>query len=64
MAADLVLIDGDPLADVRNARRISGVMVNGGYLDRYALDRMLAQAERLARGGRHDLIHRPGRGKP
>jgi hypothetical protein len=25
MAADLVLIDGDPLADVRNARRISGV---------------------------------------
>ena len=64
MAADLVLIDGNPLVDVRNARRISGVVVNGRYLDRRALDGMLAQAERLARSGEHDLIHRPTRSRP
>ncbi|HEX6625811.1 MAG TPA: amidohydrolase family protein [Pyrinomonadaceae bacterium] len=64
MAADLVLIDGDPLADIRNTRRISGVVANGRYLDRPALDRMLAEAERLARDGGHDPIHRPGRGRP
>lgn len=64
MVADLVLIDGDPLADIRNARRISSVVVNGRYLDRQTLDAMLAKAERLARDGGHDLIHRPARGRP
>lgn len=59
MVADLVLIDGDPLADIRNARRISGVVANGRYLDRPALDRMLAGLERMARGAGHDSIHRP-----
>lgn len=59
MAADLVLIDGDPLADIRNTRRISAVVSNGRYLDRPALDALLANAERLARSGKHDLIHRP-----
>jgi imidazolonepropionase-like amidohydrolase len=63
MAADLVLLDDDPLADIRNTRRISGVVANGRYLDRRALDAMLATAERLARSGEHDLIHRPGRGR-
>ena len=60
MVADLVLIDGDPLADIRNARRISAVVANGRYLDRATLDAMLATAERLARSGEHDLVHRPG----
>jgi imidazolonepropionase-like amidohydrolase len=64
MVADLVLIDGDPLADIRNAKRISAVVANGRYLDRSTLDAMLAEAERLARSGGHDLIHRPGRGRP
>jgi imidazolonepropionase-like amidohydrolase len=59
--ADLVLIDGDPLADIRNTRRISAVVSNGRYLDRPALDALLANAERLARSGKHDLIHPPGR---
>jgi imidazolonepropionase-like amidohydrolase len=63
MAADLVLIDGDPLADIRNTRRISGVVANGRYLDRPALDRMLATTEMMARSGEHDLIHRPGHGR-
>jgi hypothetical protein len=61
--ADLVLIDGDPLADIRNARRISAVVSNGRYLDRAALDALLANAERLARSGKHDLIHRPTPGR-
>lgn len=63
MAADLVLINGDPLSDIRNVRRISGVVANGRYLDRAALDAMLATAERLARSGKHDLIHRPRPGR-
>jgi imidazolonepropionase-like amidohydrolase len=64
MIADLVLIDGDPLAEIRNVRRISGVVANGRYLDRVALDAMLATAEQLARSGKHDVIHRPGQGMP
>jgi imidazolonepropionase-like amidohydrolase len=64
MVADLVLIDGDPLADIRNARRITAVVANGRYLDRPTLDAMLATAERMARSGKHDVIHRPGHGGP
>ncbi|HET8646860.1 MAG TPA: amidohydrolase family protein, partial [Vicinamibacteria bacterium] len=60
LLADLVLLDADPLADIANARRISGVVANGRYLDRTALDGLLAAAERLARSGAHDVIHRPG----
>ena len=63
LLADLVLIDGDPLADIRNTRRISAVVSNGRYLDRPALDAMLSNAERLARSGKHDLIHRPRPGR-
>lgn len=44
--ADLVLLDADPMADIRNTRRIAAVFVNGRYLDRRALDALLAQAER------------------
>jgi Amidohydrolase family len=33
-AADLVLLDGDPLADIRNTRRVSAVMLNGRWLVR------------------------------
>ena len=32
MAADLVLLDGDPLADIRNTRRISSVMLGGEWV--------------------------------
>jgi hypothetical protein len=34
--ADLVLLDADPLADVRNTRRISAVMSNGRLVDSVA----------------------------
>jgi imidazolonepropionase-like amidohydrolase len=41
MTADLVLLDANPLEDIRGARQIRGVVANGNYLDRAALDAML-----------------------
>jgi imidazolonepropionase-like amidohydrolase len=41
-AADLLLLDANPLVDVRNARRSTGVMVRGRWFTRDDLDRMLA----------------------
>ena len=35
--ADLVLLEGNPLDDVRNASRIAGVMVRGRWLSREVL---------------------------
>jgi imidazolonepropionase-like amidohydrolase len=46
--ADLVLLDANPLEDIRNSQRISAVVLNGRYLDRRALDRLLAEAEAAA----------------
>jgi imidazolonepropionase-like amidohydrolase len=42
-ASDLVILDGNPLADITATRRIHGVVVRGRYLDRAALDAMLAR---------------------
>ncbi len=36
--ADLVLLDGNPLDDITNTQRISGVVTNGRYLARAELD--------------------------
>lgn len=47
--ADLVLLDGDPLTDIANTRRIRSVLIRGHYLDRAALDGILFDAERDAR---------------
>ena len=44
--ADLVVLDANPLDDIRNSRRIHGVMVRGTWLSRGDLDRLLAQWER------------------
>jgi len=46
--ADLVLLDANPLTDIRNARRIRAVVLAGKLLDRAALDRLLAEALELA----------------
>jgi imidazolonepropionase-like amidohydrolase len=48
-AADLVLLNADPLADIRNTTKIQAVIVNGRWLDREALDAMLARVEAEAR---------------
>jgi len=47
--ADLVLLDGDPLADIRNTRRIAAVLTRGRVYDRPALDALLAGVEQSAR---------------
>jgi imidazolonepropionase-like amidohydrolase len=39
--ADLVLLDANPLEEIRNTRRIRAVIVRGKLLDRGALDEML-----------------------
>ena len=42
--ADLLLVDGDPLANLRVLRTPVGVMANGRWLARAQLDSMLAGA--------------------
>lgn len=37
-AADLVILDADPLADIRNTRKIAGVVLAGKYLSRTTLN--------------------------
>jgi hypothetical protein len=46
--ADLVLLEGDPLADPRNLGRIAAVVCRGRYLDRAELDSLLARASAKA----------------
>jgi hypothetical protein len=43
--ADMVLLDADPLTDIRSTEKIAGLFFNGQYLDRAALDELLAFAE-------------------
>jgi imidazolonepropionase-like amidohydrolase len=40
--ADLVLLDANPLDDISNTQKIAAVIVNGRYLSRADLDKMLA----------------------
>ena len=40
--ADLVLLDANPLEDIRNTRKIAAVFSRGKYLPRVTLDRILA----------------------
>jgi len=46
--ADVVLLDANPLEDIRNTQRIAAVMANGKYLDKSELQRMLAELEAAA----------------
>jgi imidazolonepropionase-like amidohydrolase len=47
--ADLVLLDSDPLADIRNTRKIAAVVVRGKLFTRSDLHGLLARAEEAAR---------------
>ncbi|MFH6605180.1 amidohydrolase family protein [Maribacter algicola] len=40
--ADLVLLDANPLENIENTRKISGVFVNGTWLDKEQIDKMLS----------------------
>jgi len=51
-AADLVLLDADPLADIANTTKISGVFAHRDYFDRAELDALLEDAKaEAAKGG-------------
>ncbi len=44
-SADMVLLDANPLEDIRITQRVSGVVLRGRYLPRSELDQLLANAE-------------------
>ncbi len=46
--ADLVLLDRNPLEDIRNTRAIFAVVANGRFFAREGLDRLLLQVEQAA----------------
>lgn len=43
--ADLILLDKNPLENISNTRKISGVFVNGQWLDKNKMDTMLTNVE-------------------
>jgi imidazolonepropionase-like amidohydrolase len=45
--ADLVMLDADPLVDIRNTRRINAVVAAGALLPRHRLNAMLSGVEAL-----------------
>jgi imidazolonepropionase-like amidohydrolase len=50
--ADLVLLSADPLADIRNTRKITAVILNGVLHDRTELDAMLKNMQKQANYGK------------
>ncbi len=48
-AADLVLLEANPLEDIRNTRKIAAVVLGGKYYSREDLDKMLADVASLAK---------------
>jgi len=49
--ADLVVLDADPLADIRNVGRIHAVVLDGRLIDAAERERILRAAEAMAGGG-------------
>lgn len=47
--ADMVLLDANPLEDIRNTRKISAVVLRGKYYAPPQLDKILAQVEEVAK---------------
>jgi cytosine/adenosine deaminase-related metal-dependent hydrolase len=60
--ADLLLLDANPLADVRNTERIAGVMVRGRWLPRADLEQRLAAVARANEDERAQVRAITGRG--
>jgi imidazolonepropionase-like amidohydrolase len=54
-AADLVLLDSDPLADIQNTKKIHGVIARGRWFNRAALDTLLRDVEQASGSGCHAL---------
>jgi imidazolonepropionase-like amidohydrolase len=49
-AADLIVLDANPLDDIHNSTKIHAVIRNGSVLHRSELDRQLAEIEKKAAG--------------
>lgn len=47
-AADLAILDANPLDDIANTQRLSGVVVRGRYIDAAERQAILAEVERVA----------------
>ena len=47
--ADLVLLEANPLVDIRNTQKIAGVIVNGNYISRADLQKILLRVEENAK---------------
>jgi imidazolonepropionase-like amidohydrolase len=47
--ADLVLLNANPLVNINNTKQINAVIVNGKFLSRDVLDKMLSDAAELAK---------------
>jgi len=47
--ADLVFLDGNPLEDIRNTQKISGVILNGRYFSKADLQKILLRVEESAK---------------
>jgi predicted amidohydrolase YtcJ len=54
-AADLLLLDADPLVDIQNTTKIRGVMAQGRWFDRTALDNLLRETKQAATSGCHSI---------
>ena len=44
----MVLLDANPLDDIRNTQKIAGVVANGRFFSRADLDNMLSNVRRQA----------------
>ena len=51
-AADILILDANPLRDIKATRAIRGVVLHGQWLDRAALDNLLAEARIKAASSR------------
>jgi imidazolonepropionase-like amidohydrolase len=53
--ADLVLLNANPIDDIRNIRKVSAVVFRGQLFDRQSLDGLLARARSLAKPSAHPI---------
>jgi imidazolonepropionase-like amidohydrolase len=51
--ADLVLLDANPLNEIKNTRKISGVFVNGRWLDKSGINAMLSDLSKRNTASKH-----------
>jgi imidazolonepropionase-like amidohydrolase len=61
--ADLILLDESPFKDIRNTLKISGVFVNGRWLDKIKLDAMLSDLSKRNAASKDNYEWKKIRGK-